>query len=918
MSRPRTSALIGRDRERAEIDGLLRRAAAGEGGALVLRGEPGIGKTALLDHAATRAAGAAVLRTTGVEQESNLAFSGLYGLVNPLADTLLALPAARSATLAAATGLSGATESAVPDRFRVATQLMMLLASAAERRPLVILVDDAQWLDRPSSDAVLFAARRLRAEAVAVLIAVRDGETPDLPTPGLDELLVEGLPEAEATALLARAGKDLAPTVRTRLLTEAHGNPLALLELPVSLSEEQLRGDAPLPESIPLTPRIRRMFHERVERLPETTRAALVLAAADNTGDAAVVLRAAAALDLPGDALDAAEHAGLIHTHGGRIAFRHPLVRAAVYDGTTLSRRRDAHQALARVLPGQENTDRRVWHQALATVEYDEGIAAALEESARRATRRAAHAPAAAALLRSAELTTDGGPRTRRLTAAAEALWAAGQAEPARSAAARALVRAEGEQAARLLRLGGIIEARAGHLGSAYDQLLEASRIGDDPSGLLETLIEAAGPAFSLSDAGRLAVLADRAAAVTPRTARERLIVHLVQGHAKLLTGAYGEAQDLLDAAAEPASTADDPRALIWAARARSVAHGMGAGLEHADRAVRLARRQGLISLLPLALAQQSADLIGVSRYDLAHAAAEEGERLAAELGQGRSTHLDHMAMVEAVRGGYDEARVHAEEVLHLTQHTGSAYHAALARWALGCAELCAGRPGEAAERLGPVTAAGTPAFNPVVGFAAMPDAVEALARAGRSEEATELTGAFAAWVDAAPTDARRALLARCRALLDDAEAQEHYENALALAAALPPWQRARGELLHGEWLRRRRRGREARTRLRTAHELFTGIGALPFAERAAAELRATGGTAPRTDPGAVDRLTPQEYQIATLVSQGLTNPQIADQLFLSPRTIDYHLHKVFAKLHLTSRTQLVRHGLPHLADPAS
>ncbi|MFE2136584.1 LuxR C-terminal-related transcriptional regulator, partial [Streptomyces sp. NPDC059466] len=501
---------------------------------------------------------------------------------------------------------------------------------------------------------------------------------------------------------------------------------------------------------------------------------------------------------------------------------------------------------------------------------------------------------------------------------AAEALWAAGQAEPARSTAERALVRAEGEQAARLLRLGGIIEARAGHLGSAYDQLLEASRTGDDPSGMLETLIEAAGPAFSLSDAGRLAVLADLTAAATPRTARERLIVHLVQGHAKLLTGAYGDAQDLLDAAAELASTADDPRALIWAARAKSVAHGMGAGLGHADRAVRLARRQGLISLLPLALAQQSADLIGVSSYDLAHAAAEEGERLAAELGQGRATHLDHMAMVEAVRGRYDEARDHAEEVLRLTRHNGSAYHAALARWALGCAELCAGQPAEAAERLGPVTAVGTPAFNPVVGFAAMPDAVEALARTGRSEEATNLTRTFAAWVDAAPTDARRALLARCRALLDDAEAQEHYENALALAAALPPWQRARSELLHGEWLRRRRRGREARTHLRTAHELLTGIGALPFAARAAAELRATGGTTSRTGPSAASRLTPQEFQIATLVSQGMTNPQIADQLFLSPRTIDYHLHKVFAKLHLTSRTQLVRHGLPHLVDPGS
>ncbi|MER6691465.1 LuxR C-terminal-related transcriptional regulator [Streptomyces minutiscleroticus] len=658
------------------------------------------------------------------------------------------------------------------------------------------------------------------------------------------------------------------------------------------------------------------MFHERIGRLPEATRTALLLAAADDTGDAAVVLRAAAALRLPDDALDAAEDAALISTHGGRIAFRHPLVRAAVHDGATLSRRRAAHTALAQVLPGPADTDRRVWHQALAAVEDDEGIAAALEESAGRATRRAAHAPAAAALLRSAELSTDTGRRTRRLAAAADALWAAGQTDRARATVSRALASADGDLSARLLRLGGVIEARAGHLRNACDQLLEAAQASTDPSGTLETLIEAAGSAFFLGDTARLAALAERACAVPPRTARDRLVSYLVRGHAKLLEGAYGQAQDLLGAAAGQADRADDPRALIWAARAESVAHGAGAGLAHAERAVRLARRQGLISLLPLALAQQSADLIGVDSYDLAYAVAAEGERLAAELGQGRATHLSHKAMADAVRGRYDEACGHAAEVLVLAQRNGSAYHAALARWAVGRAELGAGRPAEAAERLLPVTAAGAPGFNPVVGFAALPDAVEAAVRSGRRDEAERLTRAFALRVGAAPTDARRALLARCRALLDDRSAQEHHENAVALAAALPPWQRARSHLLYGEWLRRRRRGRQARPHLRTAHELLTGIGARPLAERAAAELRATGETAARTGPGALDRLTPQELQIAALAAQGMTNPEIADQLFLSPRTIDYHLHKVFTKLGLTSRTQLVRYGLPQPAEP--
>ncbi len=307
----------------------------------------------MLDYAAIRAAGALVLRTTGVERESTLAFSGLFSLVTPLADVLLAMPPARSATLAAVMGLSGTAEETVPDRFRVATQLMMLLASAAERRPLLVLVDDAQWLDRPSSDALLFAARRLQAEAVAVLITVRDGDPVDFPTSGLDELPRRG-PARSRRRRPARprwqgtgaGGPDPAPGRGKR-------KPLALLEIPGSLSREQLRGDAPLPETIPLSPRIRRMFHDRIGRLPEATRTALVLAAADNTGDAGVVVRAAAALGLPGDSLDPAENAALVRTHDGRITFRHPLVRAAVYDGATLSDRRAAHTALARVLPGE-------------------------------------------------------------------------------------------------------------------------------------------------------------------------------------------------------------------------------------------------------------------------------------------------------------------------------------------------------------------------------------------------------------------------------------------------------------------------------------------------------------------------------------------------------------------------------------
>ncbi|MEV6847116.1 helix-turn-helix transcriptional regulator [Actinoplanes sp. NPDC051411] len=331
----------------------------------------------------------------------------------------------------------------------------------------------------------------------------------------------------------------------------------------------------------------------------------------------------------------------------------------------------------------------------------------------------------------------------------------------------------------------------------------------------------------------------------------------------------------------------------------------MGSGLAFANRAVDLARRGGLVGLLPLTLAQQSAELIGTNDYDLAYATAQEGERLATELGQGRATHLNHLATVDAIRGRSEQAYRHAEDALALARRNGSTYHAANAQAALSLADSAAGRTTEAAERILAITRVDGPDFNPVVGFAAMPDAIELALRAERRGDATDRVAALAAWVEAAPTDRRRALLARSPALLDDRSPAE----ALTLDAALPPVERARTHLLAGEWLRRKRRRQQARPHLREAYEVLNSLGATVLAERAAAELRATGETVTPRDPAATDTLTPQELQIATLVARGMTNREIAAQLFISPRTVDYHLHKVFAKLGIGSRTELLRDG---------
>jgi len=902
--------LVGRESECTKIDRLLEAACAGDSGSLVVRGEAGIGKTALLAYAADRADAMTVLRCTGVESESDLVFAGLYGLVRPILAHLGEVADRQSVAL---TGALGLTPSAGTDRFLVSAALLSLLAAAAEARPVLCVVDDAQWLDTPSAVALVFTARRLRAERVAMLFSAREGDPHRFETPGLQELVLTGLDDSSASALLARHLRGAAASVRERLLTEAAGNPLALLELPAGLSPEQLAGQDPLPETLPLTARLQAAFEQKIARLPDTTQLALLIAATDDTGEAPAVLRAAAQLGLPPDALDPAEKAGLIRTPAGMIVFRHPLVRSALHDAATLNQRQRAHVALAAALTGDEHADRRVWHQAMATLTADEEVAAALEASARRSQVRAAHSSAVTAFARAAELSTDLHRRTSRLAAAAHAAWAAGEPGRARGLIERALPGTSGQARAKLLLLAGVIETRCGDIRAALRMLLESADAAGESSLTLEVLGEAAETAAFAGDFQAAAELGRRAATVTPGTDRDRFLIAVLTGLSAAMVGDHNRARGALGDVVTLAERLDDPRALIWAASAAWAAPELADELSYASQAVALVREGGLVSMLPLALQHQATALLDRDRFDLALAAAEEGYRLAVDTGQTWATswHLATMALVEAIWGCSEEARDHAGQLLTLGRNREAPYLIGIAEWRLGLLYLTEGRPDQATGHLLAATAADSPESHPMIALRAVPDAVEAATRAGRQAELTARFARYQEWVAGTPTGEHSALCSRSRALLEPDRAAEHFGQALATPAALPPFWRARTELLYGQWLRRERRRQEARGHLRAAADLFHQLRALPWEDSAAAELRATGETARKRDPSAFGQLTPQEQQIAGLVADGLTNADIAARLFLSTRTIDYHLRKVFTKLGIASRTELAPRILP-------
>ena len=909
MSVESITGLVGRESELAAIERLLEGARQGGSGSLVVRGDAGMGKSALLRYAIERAAGMLTLSVTGVEVESDLDFAGLHGLVRPIEHELSQLPELQRGAVAAALGLAPAEGA---DRFLVAAGVLSLLSAAADRGPLLCVVDDAQWLDVPSADALVFTARRVAAEGIVILFAAREGELRRFDAAGLAELTLEGLGRDLAMMLLEHSAPDAPAYVRERLLAEAAGNPLALLELPAGLSPEQVSGDSPLPQALPLTARLRATFMKRVRALPSGTQTAMLVAAAEDTGELRVVQEAAAELGLAVDALDPAEEVGMVHIREGRVWFRHPLVRTAVYESAVRGRRERVHKALADVLAGEGREDRSVWHRAMATEATDEELAGALEALAGQSQRRGGHASAASAFERAARISEQESARGRRLAAAAEAAFVAGQVDRAVDLVRRALKFAEPTERARLLYLSGLISAFAGSLPGALDALLEGLEATEEPSLILELLMEAGVVAAFVEDHERELAICRRASRVPADTDAERFVVCQLTSSVADHEGDFARAQMLWERTVELAEGLDRPRHLLWASEGASRAGHLGDGLRFASRAVRIARERGLVSTLPLALQVEASQLVGRGQFDLAYASAQESQRLVGDLGHPVAWSLADLATIDAVRGDEQHTREHAAEAQAVVASSGARLLGRRTARALALLDLGLGQPSAALDRLLGSVLDMRPESDYVF-VLGVPDAVEAACRAQRLNEVAPHLDRYRQCFAPSSNRARLALLARCEALADEVDAERHFRDAVELSDALSPFDRARTELLYGEWLRRQRRRTDARRRLRTALDRFAQLGARPWESRARSELRASGETARRRDPSTRDQLTPQELQIARLVASGMSNPEVAGQLFLSPRTIDYHLRKVFAKLEITSRTELARMSLGEL-----
>ena len=902
--------LVGRSRETEAVDRLLEAARTGKSGVLVVRGEAGLGKTAMLDYAAAQAAEMTVLSAVGVEAESDLAFAGLHQILRPILSRIEELPSRQAAALRSAFSLSSET---VDDRFGVSLAVLGLLADAADDRPVVCLVDDVQWLDGASVDALLFAARRLDAEALGILLTIRESHGGSDLAAGFAELRLSALGRSEARELVeARLGADVAPGAIEWVVENANGNPLALVELPEALSPDQLSGQEPLTGALPPPTSIEQTYLARAELLSPAARTMLLIAAAEGTGDRQTIGRAAVELGVDPNTLAAAEAIDLIRVQAERLEFRHPLARSAVYRAARFPEREGVHRALAKVLESGAEADRRAWHRAAATVGPDPEVADELERTATRARVRSGHAAAAAALERAADLSAEPESQTRRLVGAADAAWHAGQ--PKRATAlldqAAPLVR-DPHVRAQLDNLRGQIEWRSGSIVEACSLLMAgAERITTlEPQTALEMLFAAEITALVIGDSAAAAKAADRAAAL-PHADHERdaIVADLIVATAGLV-GATVRDAPCLPAALDRANEFEDPLLLARAAFGAAVAGDEVREAELNRHAVANARASGAIDALVQALTTEAVGGLLDGRFSVRPEAAE-GLRLAREIGltNGKNPFLAVLAWFAAVAGEDEDCRSYAAEAA-AARATGAAMGVSIAEWALALLDLGRGRPDQAASRLIELGAAPPGIRNPFVVALATPDLVEACVRAGRRDEATEAYAAVEAWLahPGAPTWAL-ALKARCRSQLADGNARaEECLKAVELLGERRPFDVARTKLLLGEHLRRNSMPLAAREHLRSAWKTFELLDAAPWADLARAELRAAGETTRPRDPAALAQLTPQELQVAQFAGQGLSNKEIGTQLFLSPRTVEYHLRKVFMKLGIASRVELIR-----------
>ncbi|MEV4000620.1 LuxR C-terminal-related transcriptional regulator [Actinomadura sp. NPDC049753] len=885
--------------EQATIDRLI----AGRTGVLVLRGEAGAGKTALLDYAAATAP-ARVLRVSGVESESELPFAALHLLLRPMQDRIKALPAQQADALTSALGLGRA---AFGDHYLIRLATLSLLTELASDRPLVCLVDDAQWLDRESADALLFAARRLHAEPIIVVFAARDGRTA-FAAPGQPELRLTGLDPEAAASLLAEQAGDLALAVRELIVAEAQGNPLALLELPRTLTHEQRAGAlAPLVFSLggaePISGRVLAGFRARVQELPAASRSCLLVAALDDSGDLDVLHRALACLGVALTDFAAAERAELVRVTAAGVDFRHPLVRTAARLAADVAQRVAAHRALAAVT----DLDRRAWHLAAVATGPDEEVAGALEETALRAAGRGGQAAASAGYERAARLSADPAAQARRWAAAAAAALDAGLWQRAEDLTRRASpAAAEPRVAAELARVRAVLAFQAGRPLEATRLIhdgVEALGTGD-PEAVLSMLCLACVYTWSSRPHPDQVALARRTASLTPLVEGRLSVLHEFNEAVIRLMGGDDIAAVIVPSVLGHQSLI--PFELRVMAASLGLVHGdVHTMLRDASALVADCRRAGRVGRLPQAIMLQIAAEILAGRHQSARAGVSEGLHIAADIDQPHwHNYLTGVsAWLAAAAGAEEECRELAAEALDAdTWMTGAGW----AIYALIMLDLGAGRYASVLDRMDAIAAG--PARHAFVWRFAYPDYVEAAVRSGSAGRAEKMFDDFAAWVRASKPPWAWAVLERCRALMTgDAAA---YERALALHQESDhPFQQARTQLLYGEWLRRHQRRAEARAHLNAAMDAFARLGADRWSERAAAELRATGaslsGRSRGRDP--LTALTPQELNVVRLAAGGASNREIGTQLFLSPRTVAYHLYKAFPKLGIASRAELAR-----------
>jgi DNA-binding CsgD family transcriptional regulator len=907
--RGRALGLTDRLSERGVLDRLVEAVRAGESRVLVVRGDPGVGKTVLLDYLAGQAAdtGCRVVRAVGVQWEMELAFAGLHQLCGPMLDHLSRIPVPQHDALRTSFGMAAGPP---PDRFLVGLAVLSLLSEVAGDRPLICLVDDEQWLDRASARALGFTARRLGVDPVGLVFAARE---PDPGLAGLPELDVGGLQDKDARALLEEAlPGPLDARVRDLIVAETRGNPLALLELPRGLTPTELAGGFGLPGAGPLPGRIEDSFARQLDALPEQTRRLLQLAAADPSGDRSLVWRAAARLAILADAADPAVQAGLIE-FGGQVRFRHPLARSAAYRSAALADRRQLHAALAEVTDPIADPDRRAWHRAQAATGPDEEVAVELERSAGRAQARGGLAAAAAFLERAMLLTADPARRAGRTLAAAQADLQAGAFGRALELLATAEVAPLDEvQGVRADLMRGQIAFASGPGNDAPLLLLKAARrLGPfDPDLARETYLDAWEAAMF---AGHLAVGGDllevsRAARAMPAPPRPPLPAGLLlDGLALLVTDGPAAAVPVLRQATSAFAAADIPPEKIfrwgWMARVADEALWDDEGWRLTSKHIQLARDVGALDQLPFLLGVLALD--AVLRGDFAAAASLITEADAVSEATG-SRIAPYAAMVLAASVGREaEAAPLIQGALEQAPAEGQGAAVTWAHWMVAILYNGLGRYQEA------LVAARQASGHRLVHISmwALPELVEAAARTGNPGLAGDALDQLSDWTQAGRTDWGQGVEARSRALLSDGEAADRlYREAITrLGRTRMRPDLARAHLLYGEWLRRQRRRAEAREQLRTACQMLDAIGMEAFAGRARRELRAVGATARRRAVTVSVELTAQEAQIARLAADGLSNPEIGIRLFLSPRTVQYHLGKVFTKLGLTSRAQLSR-----------